>query len=93
MQLYIVDSQIRQTTMISNTHVPLTPKSLLRWFDFSTEGMIFSQDTVGVIRAFSLETSEWTPISVDNIEEIRKVWLIGIKNHTANFWKTTDTDP
>lgn len=35
MQLFLVDSQIRQINMIANAHVPLTPKSLLRWFDFS----------------------------------------------------------
>jgi hypothetical protein len=30
---------------------------------------------------------------VDSIEEIRKVWMIGIKNHALNYWKTTDADP
>ena len=55
--------------------------------------MIFSQDSIGVVRAFSLETSEWTQICVENIEEIRKVWIIGIKNYAINFWKITDVDP
>jgi hypothetical protein len=30
---------------------------------------------------------------VDNVEDMRKVWIIGIKNHAVNYWKTTDTDP
>lgn len=40
--------------LITNTHVPIKPKSLLKWFDFSLEGMLFSQDTTGNLRAFSL---------------------------------------
>lgn len=44
MQLYMIDSQIRQVTPIASAHVPVTRKSLLRWFDFSKEGMLFSQD-------------------------------------------------
>lgn len=46
-----------------------------------------------MMRAFSLETSEWTQISVDEVEGIRKVWVIGIKDHMVNYWKTTDADP
>ncbi len=54
MQLYMIDSQIRLVNSISCAHVPVTRKSLLRWFDFSREGMLFSQDTSGMMRAFSL---------------------------------------
>jgi hypothetical protein len=54
MQLYMIDSQIRQVNSIASAHVPITRKSLLRWFDFSREGMLFSQDTAGTMRAFSL---------------------------------------
>lgn len=44
----------------SDCHVPLTvPETgvkgcVLRWFGFGLEGMIFSQDTFGVVRAYSL---------------------------------------
>jgi hypothetical protein len=57
MQLFLINANRGQVNIVSNTHVPLTTGSLLRWFDFSREGMLFSQDTTGLIRAFSLETS------------------------------------
>lgn len=45
---------------VSQCHVPLTiPQPgekgfVLRWFGFSMEGMLFSKDSCGVIRAYSL---------------------------------------
>lgn len=45
---------------ISYCHLPLTlPErgekgSILRWFGFSLEGMIFTQDSFGILRAYSL---------------------------------------
>lgn len=44
-------------TAIGNTHVPIKRTSLLHWLDFSKEGMLFSQDSTGEIRAFSMETN------------------------------------
>jgi hypothetical protein len=35
MQLYLIDAKIKQAHLISNGHVPITRKSLLRWLDFS----------------------------------------------------------
>ena len=42
---------------ITRSHVPVSPEYLLRWFGFSKEGMLFSQDTLGIFRAYSLETN------------------------------------
>ena len=30
---------------VTNAHVPITEQSNLKWFDFSKEGMLFSQDS------------------------------------------------
>ncbi len=54
MQLFLINSQAKEVIAVASTHVPLKRESLLRWFDFSREGMVFSQDDLGNIRAFSL---------------------------------------
>lgn len=53
MQLFVVDRS-KYANLINNTHVPLKPGGMLKWFDFSQEGMLISQDTYGIIRVFSL---------------------------------------
>lgn len=67
MQIFVVDAN-KDTRMASNCHVPLRQNTLLKWFGFSQEGMIISQDSTGQIRAFSLQTNEWTPLIVTEAE-------------------------
>lgn len=54
MQMFAIDSQITNMRMVINTHVPIKQESILRWINFTQEGMIISQDTYGYLRAFSL---------------------------------------
>lgn len=48
--------------------------------NFSEEGMLFSQDSLGTLRAFSLERGDWTPVSLVGLEDSRKAWFIGVSN-------------
>ena len=61
-QLFIVDSP--SSSMLPHTHLPMKPGALLKSFFFSEEGMLFSQDSTSIIRAFSLETGQWTSVYV-----------------------------
>lgn len=61
--------------------------------DYSTEGMLFTQDTNNIIRCLSLETNVWTTVGVKNVEDNRKLWMLGVKNYQVHFWKTSDSDP
>lgn len=67
--------------------------SILRWFGFSNEGMIFSQDNYGIIRAYSFEAKEWTSLYFDGLQDTRKAWIVGFKNYEVVFWRTTDSEP
>ena len=78
---------------ITRCHVPVSPEYILRWFGFSKEGMLFSQDTLGVFRAYSLETNEWTCITADRNVDPKKMWIVGVKDYQLIYWKTNDSDP
>lgn len=54
LQLFIVNSNQHYSTLLLTIPVPLKPGCQLKWVDFSQEGMLFSQDTVGNIRCLSL---------------------------------------
>ena len=54
LQLYFIDSQQHYSNLIATIAVPIKPGCQLRWIDFSQEGMLFGQDTVGNIRSLSL---------------------------------------
>jgi hypothetical protein len=66
---------------------------ILKWFGFSMEGMIFSKDSGGNIRAYSLEANEWTHVLSENSNDNRKTWIIGFKEYCMVYWKTTETEP
>ena len=51
MQLYCIHGL--SMLKISESHIPIRPQSTLKWFGFSQEGMIFSQDSEGFLRAFN----------------------------------------
>ena len=93
MQLILVDSSLRSTNMIATVPVPVRPGTLLRSVNFSTEGMLVSQDTAGTFRVFSLERGDWTSVSIDGLEDVRKAWIIGVSNHELIFWRTSSEDP
>lgn len=66
--------------MLTTTQVPIKTGSVLMAINFSEEGMLFSQDSLGTLRAFSLERGDWTPVSLVGLEDSRKAWFIGVSN-------------
>jgi hypothetical protein len=64
MRVFLVDQQDCLLTMITDLHVPVRPGCLLRWVGFSREGMLFTQDSAGNIRALNLQSNEWTSLAV-----------------------------
>ena len=95
MQLFMIDAERQQFRLVDTLHVPIKPGQQLKWFNFSREGMIFSQDTVGVVRCFSMETNQWTRVVVQNIEEHlqHKIWIISFGNYCVDYWRISDQDP
>jgi chromosome transmission fidelity protein 4 len=90
MHIFSINSS--NVVKISESHVPIQPQSTLRWFGFSQEGMLFSQDSNGFVRAYSLETNEWTSLIVNNFPDSKKMWIVGMKNYQIYYWRTTDTE-
>lgn len=39
--------------------VPIRPNSILKWFGFSEEGMLFCQDSLEIVRSYSFKRDEW----------------------------------
>ena len=67
MQLFVINSQRGQALKSSSCHVPVKPKSNLKFFRFTHEGMLLSQDTMGLIRVYNLENNSWTSVIVEGI--------------------------
>ena len=91
MQLVVINSFSAQ--FFPAVPVPIRPGFILRSLHFSSEGMLISQDTSGTLRAFSLERADWTTIAPEGLEDSRKAWIIGIRNHQLLYWKTSSEDP
>ena len=89
MQLILINESIRESHLIATVPVPIKPGTQLRSIHFSTEGMLISQDSYGNFRAFSLERGDWTPIAIENLEDHRKAWVVGVSNHNLYFWRTS----
>ncbi len=64
MQLYVLNNEKSQIMKCSSCHVPVTPKSNLKFFRFSNEGMLVSHDDSGYIRVYNLENNTWTSVIV-----------------------------
>lgn len=80
MQLYVVNHELSEVLKCSSCHVPLKPKAMLKYFRFSSEGMLLSHDDAGYIRVYNLETNSWTPVIVEGVEDTRRIWLLGMQN-------------
>jgi hypothetical protein len=47
--------------------MPIKANSLLKWFCFSEEGMLYCQDSLEVLRGYIYERDEWMPVhSLEN---------------------------
>jgi chromosome transmission fidelity protein 4 len=88
MQIFTVDSQRESKNQIYS--LPIKPQSTLRWFGFSQEGMIISQDSMGGLRAFNLATKIWSNFQVEQLPYSRRVWIVGMVNYKLKYWKTTE---
>jgi hypothetical protein len=86
-----------QMLSASHCHVPLTlPQPgekgfVLKWFGFSLEGLIFSKDSAGAVRAYSLDANEWTPLHAESVADQKKSWVIGFREYCMLYWRTTET--
>jgi chromosome transmission fidelity protein 4 len=49
-------------TLERDTLLPLKANSQLKWFGFSEEGMLYSQDSLEVVRAYVFERDEWVAL-------------------------------
>jgi hypothetical protein len=49
--------------------VPISSNSILKWFGFSEEGMMFSQDNKGKIRCYNFHADEWTTVLASEIKD------------------------
>ena len=90
MSMFVVDRMTKEILQISCSHLPITPHSVLKSFFFSSEGMLFSQDSTGQMRVYSLQTNEWSKVYLKNTTDPRRVWMVGVSNYVLHFWKTTD---
>lgn len=66
--------------------IPLKPNSLLKWFGFSEEGMIYCQDNMEVVKGYIYDRDEWQAVySLENtsdrlfIQHISGVDIYGFK--------------
>jgi hypothetical protein len=54
-------------TLERDTLMPIKANSLLKWFCFSEEGMLYCQDSLEVLRGYIYERDEWMPVySLEN---------------------------
>lgn len=93
MQLFVINTVRQETLKCSQCHVPLRQKSILKFFRFSNEGMLISQDSTGFIRVYSLETNTWTNVIVENVDDLRRIWLLGMNDYKLVYWRCTELNP
>lgn len=55
--------------------------------------MLLTQDDAGWVRAYSLEHNSWVPVVVENVNDTRRIWLLGMKDYKLVFWKTSEINP
>lgn len=55
--------------------------------------MLISQDSTGFVRVYSLETNTWTSVIVENVDDIRRIWLLGMNDYKLVFWRTSELNP
>jgi hypothetical protein len=62
--------------------------AVLKTFGFSYEGMLYSEDSKGIIRVYNFLKAQWTTVydPVNDSSEA-KYWLIGIKNYELQMFK------
>lgn len=61
--------------LLYETKVCITPYARLSWFSYSDDGVLYSQDTEGCIRAL-VNRSVWITFFEDNSQ--RRFWLLGV---------------
>lgn len=85
MQIYRINSNLGgESSLVCSTFVPLKLQSVLKSFGFSAEGLIYAQDSKGLIRVYNFEKVEWTLIydpSLAEDDQDKRLWLIGITNY------------
>jgi hypothetical protein len=93
MQLYVINHEVSEALKCSSCHVPVKRKALLKFFRFSSEGMLVAQDDAGYIRVYNLENNTWTSVIVEGVEDTRRIWLLGMHNFQLVYWRTSELNP
>lgn len=60
MRIYKVSTL--EATVDRDVIVPIKPNSILKWFGFSEEGMIFCQDSLEIVRGYSFQQDLWQTV-------------------------------
>lgn len=80
-QIFVVNQFSFEMICFNSSQVPIRPESQLKYFRFTQEGMILSQDTQGTLRVYNLEHNSWSSLIVEGIEDMRRLYLIGMTNY------------
>ncbi len=54
MQLFVVKDENTRLLKVNTCHVPIKPKSTLKYFRFTEEGMLVSHDSAGFVRIYNI---------------------------------------
>lgn len=80
MNVYCVT--VSSSTFSHQCLLHLHPNSLLKWVGFSTEGMLFCQDTDEFVKSYNWETREWEVLlALDSQKE--KLFIQHIENYNV----------
>jgi chromosome transmission fidelity protein 4 len=81
MRVKIVNMANRDYRVLMDTEFPISRNANLIWLSFSEEGQLCSFDTEGVVRAFTFQSQQWSPIydfKQSHAEVYNQVWIVGV---------------
>jgi hypothetical protein len=64
MQIFVINHYSFEPMPFTTAHVPIRPKSILRYCRFTEEGMLLTQDSEGFLRTYNLELNTWSSLIV-----------------------------
>lgn len=79
--LKLIIFDVNSMKIMTECHLPVTPYSTLSWFGFSQEGLLILQEHTGIIKAFFNESSFITLYDIEEGNEKKKFWLVGMMDY------------
>lgn len=77
----MINMSNRDYRVLVDTEFPLSRSANLIWLGFSEEGQLMSFDSEGIVRAFSFNSQQWTPIfdfKQKHAEIYDRIWIVGV---------------